>query len=78
MQCNPFGGGHDPYVQDRHDLEDYNVPERVDTFVRRALAMAAVHQGELASQNIMWLMGSDFMYAGRLSPSRCTSSPHRH
>jgi alpha-mannosidase len=61
-QCNPFGGGADPYVQDRQDLEDYNVPERVDIFIRRALAMAAVHRGDMASQNIMWLMGSDFMY----------------
>ena len=60
--CNPFGGGPSPYVQDRHDLEDYNVEERVDTFVRAALNMAAVHKGELETQNIMWLMGSDFMY----------------
>ena len=56
-QCNPFGGGPDPYVQDRHDLKDYNVEERVDTFVRRALEMAAVHKGELDTMNIMWLMG---------------------
>lgn len=49
-------------MQDRHDLEDYNVEERVDTFVRQALAMAAVHKGNLDTQNIMFLCGSDFMY----------------
>lgn len=49
-------------MQDRHDLEDNNVDELVEVFTQRAFAMAAVHKGELATQNIMWLMGSDFMY----------------
>ena len=49
-------------MQNRHDLEDYNVPQLVDVFIKRAVAMAAVHKGNFDTQNIMWLMGSDFMY----------------
>jgi hypothetical protein len=62
--CNPFGGGPSDAVQDRDDLSDNNVAAFVDLFIRRAYEMAAVHRGDLATMNVMWLMGSDFMYEG--------------
>ena len=62
--CNPFAGGPSAAVQDRDDLEDNNVAAFIDLFIQRAYEMAAVHKGERATQNIMWMMGSDFMYEG--------------
>ena len=45
-------------VQDDPRLEDYNVKSRVDDFVKAALAQAAHTVGD----DIMWTLGSDFMY----------------
>jgi hypothetical protein len=46
----------DPPIQDDERLEDFNVPYTVDLFVNRSLADAA----NSATNNVMFLMGSDF------------------
>eukprot|EP00250_Pteridium_aquilinum_P013927 c21663_g1_i1 orf=147-3290(+) len=47
-----------PPVQDDPELYDYNVEERVNLFVQRALEQAA----EFRTNHLMWTMGDDFAY----------------
>ena len=49
----------DPIIADDPDLKEYNVRERVDTFVQRCYDLANVTKG----RDIMLTMGSDFHYA---------------
>ena len=49
-------------VQDRDDLEDKNVDERVAKFIDRAYWMASYRKGDVATMNVQWNMGSDFNY----------------
>jgi len=51
-------GSNDPPVQDDPRLDDYNVDQRVDDFVKAAQEQAKIFQGE----DLMWTMGSDFNY----------------
>jgi len=52
----------DDPVQDDNRLEDYNVESRVADFIKQAYNQAGGTRGDLDSMNIMWTMGSDFMY----------------
>jgi alpha-mannosidase len=45
-------------IQDDPSLEDYNVPERIETAVRTARDFASVHLGD----DIMFTLGNDFEY----------------
>ena len=58
--------GCDPPVCDNPELEDYNVPERVEAFVRAASAYAKAYKGSAANGtlDVMFTIGSDFWYAG--------------
>ncbi|KAH7421965.1 hypothetical protein KP509_13G083700 [Ceratopteris richardii] len=47
-----------PPVQDDPELFDYNLEERVDLFVQRALEQAK----EFRTNHLMWTMGDDFAY----------------
>ena len=49
-------------VQDRDDLEDKNVDQRVADFLAAAYNMAMYRKGDLSTMNLMWSMGSDFNY----------------
>jgi alpha-mannosidase len=49
----------DPIIADDPDLEEYNVEERVNTFVERCFELANVTRGN----DIMLTMGSDFHYS---------------
>jgi len=51
-------GSNDPPVQDDIRLDDYNVDQRVDDFVKAAQEQSKIFQGE----DLMWTMGSDFNY----------------
>ena len=54
------------YMGDNPELEDYNVPERVEAFVRAASAYAKAYKGSAANGtlDVMFTIGSDFWYAG--------------
>ena len=45
-------------IQDDPSMEDYNVPERVDTAVRTAQDFASMHLGD----DVMFTLGNDFEY----------------
>ena len=76
--CSPFSGGPSPAVQDRDDLYDKNVDAFVALFIQRAYEMAAVHKGDLATMNIMWLMvSSPIGSAAQISHSMLDSHAHR-
>jgi alpha-mannosidase len=45
-------------IQDDPSMEDYNVPERVETAVRTARDLASIHLGD----DIMFTLGNDFEY----------------
>lgn len=47
-----------PTVQDDINLFDYNVPERINTFVAAAVSQANITR----TNHIMWTMGTDFKY----------------
>ena len=73
-------------VQDRDDLFDKNIDERVAKFIERAYWMASYRKGDIATMNVQWNMGSDFNYenAGQ-TPARAHPSqtkyvvpPHNH
>lgn len=53
-----YWGGPDPVMMDDPTLEGFNVKERVDTFVQRAMERFAWTRGN----DIMLTMGSDFHY----------------
>ena len=57
--CFDWFCGDEP-VQDDPRLNDYNVQSRVADFKAQAYAQAQVTAGQLATQNIMWTLGSDF------------------
>lgn len=59
--CWDYFCGDSP-IQDDPRLEDYNVDERVNDFVKAALQQAGGTRGDINTMNIMWTMGSDFMY----------------
>ena len=45
-----------PQVQDRDDLEDKNVDQRVADFIAAAYYMASFRKGDLATMNVQWNM----------------------
>lgn len=49
--------------QDRCDLHDHNVKQRVDEFVQHVMRLLAMTRGS----DIMLLFGSDFTYSNALS-----------
>ena len=49
---------HNTQVQDRDDLEDKNVDQRVADFIAAAYYMASFRKGDLATMNIMWSASS--------------------
>ena len=51
-----------PQIQDRDDLEDKNIDQRVADFIAAAYYMASFRKGDLATMNLQWNMGSDFNY----------------
>ena len=59
--CWDYFCSDDP-IQDDPRLEDYNVQSRVNDFVNAALQQAKGTRGDIETMNIMWTMGSDFMY----------------
>merc|ERR1739838_780799 len=46
-------------MMDDRDLDDYNVDEKVELFVKTAQEQASHYK----TNHIMWAMGSDFMYS---------------
>ena len=60
IRCVPYTTS--PQVQDRPDLEDMNVDERVADFIRAAYQYFATRKGDMATTNIQFNMGNDFNY----------------
>lgn len=50
-------------TQDRCDLHDYNVHQRVEEFVQHVMRLVSMTRGN----DIMLLFGSDFTYANAFS-----------
>jgi hypothetical protein len=56
-----FDCGDEP-VQSNPKVADYNLPRRVQEFIRAAKDQAGGTRGDVETMNIMWTVGSDFQY----------------